>query len=663
MKEQLLIVDDEPFILSSLEHLFEDQYQVFATADAEAALRLAREHDIAVILCDERMPGVSGHEFLRRVREVSRATRIMMSGYTDFGALAEAVNSGQIFAYLPKPWEPLTLKSLVSTAVIQFKLVHEVDQERGLLRALMENIPDLIYFKDRESRFTRVNQAHARALGSKDAAECVGKSDADFFPSEDALRWRRQEEEIVRSGLADADRIEQLKFPERGLRWMSTTKAPMFQRNGQVSGIAGISRDITALKATEQELQRAKASAESANRVKSEFLTTVSHEMRTPMNAILGMAGVLVESELPKEHLDYVRIVQKAGAHLLVLINDILDLSKIESGHLELESIAFDLHALLESIIELLRAQARDRGLQLTLEIRPGVPSRLVGDPHRLRQILDNLVGNALKFTKQGSVTLRVEPDPEGAAGSLRFNVVDTGIGIPADKIDIIFERFTQADSSITRKYGGTGLGLAISKGLAELMKGRIGCASEMGKGSTFSLTVPFETRPAFEASPLTEPLASLGTRLAGQEPAPRVLIVDDLEDNVMLLEVYLKDCGFELEVAENGQVAVEKVMAHRPDLVLMDLQMPVMDGFEATRAIRRWEAETQSPPIPILALTAHTRAEHAHTSQEAGCTEHLTKPIERTALLAAIFRHLHGEGRVSPPPGIDGRPPSYLEV
>ncbi len=255
MKNKLLVLDDESLILTSLEHLFEDDYEVFTTSDAAAALRLAVEHDIAVILCDERMPGLSGHEFLRQAREVSRATRVMMSGYADLKALTEAVNSGQIFGYVAKPWDPLKLKQQVAGALVHFKLVQEVEQERGLLRALMENIPDLIYFKDFESRFTRVNQAHARLLGAQDAVECIGKSNEDYFNPEDSRRWRLQEEEIVRSGLPQVDRIEQFDNPRGGPGWWSTTKVPMFDRSGQVSGIAGISRDITALKNSEELLR------------------------------------------------------------------------------------------------------------------------------------------------------------------------------------------------------------------------------------------------------------------------------------------------------------------------------------------------------------------------------------------------------------------------
>jgi PAS domain S-box-containing protein len=984
MREKLLVLDDETLILKSLESLFEDDYEVFTSSDAGTALRLARENDVAVIVCDERMPGVSGHEFLRRVREVSRSTRVMISGYADMSALTEAVNSGQIFAYISKPWDPVALQATVRAAVAQFKLVQDIDQERELLRALMENIPDLIYFKDRQSRFTRVNQAHARNLGAKDSMECVGKTNADYFRAEDALRWRRDEEEIVSSGQPQIDRIDQLKTPGGALRWWSTTQVPMFDRNGQVSGIAGISRDITALKngeellreqseryrmiletsndafigmdpdgavtawnpraeqtfgweaaemlgrrwyetvvapseravhargvkhflaaqalplnrpieltalhrdghqfpveATiwpvqvagaciyngfvrdiserrraeearkkettlvqllqsvtvaanqsshieraaqlcldlicsytgwpvghvylradnspeetppagiwhmddaarfaafressdgwrfvpgaglparilvsakpewmvdladkelsprarvaeqaglrsgfgfpiiaeekvvgvleffsletvepdqelltmlghlgaqlgqvilrqrgEEDLRRAKTSAESANRAKSEFLTTMSHEMRTPMNAILGMADLLSESSLGEEQRDYVDVFQKAGANLLDLINNILDLSKVESGHVELESIGFDLGAVLQKILEMLDARARDRGLQLTLEILPDVPMGLVGDPNRLRQILLNLVGNALKFTERGSVALRVELEPDLTGGGLtnegsmpgqdsarwmRFSVVDTGIGIAADKVDVIFDRFTQADSSITRKYGGTGLGLAISKGLVQLMGGRIGCSSEEGMGSTFFLTAPFQIRKALEAPQAAKP-AAIGLPLAADgepQPAFRILIVEDSADNLALVRAYLRGGCFQLDFAENGKIAVEKVIAGPPHLVLMDLQMPVMGGLEATRVIRQWEAETRARPIPILALTAHAAAEGAGLSLEAGCNEHLTKPIKKSTLLEAIARHLAPKIRITPPDGIEGLVPKYLE-
>ena len=403
----------------------------------------------------------------------------------------------------------------------------------------------------------------------------------------------------------------------------------------------------------EKDLLRAKTAAESANRAKSEFLTTMSHEMRTPMNAILGMADLLSESSLQEEQRGYVRIFQKAGASLLDLINDILDLSKVESGYVELESIGFDLGAVLERIIEMMASRARDRGLQLTLDILPGVPMALVGDPNRLRQVLGNLIGNALKFTERGSVTLRVEPDPGAGVGWLRFTVADTGIGIAADKRDMIFERFTQADSSTTRKYGGTGLGLAISKGLVELMGGRMGCSSELGKGSSFFLTAPFAVSMDIQMAPGVEPAAAAipPAETKGAQPGARILIAEDSEYNLVLTKAYLKDAGFELDVAANGRIAVEKVISGKPHLVLMDMQMPVMDGLEATRAIRQWEANTLSPYTPPRAKTAHPPREGAKRSDEAGAPRPPpTPPGQRRRPGPGRFRG--GKSRKKPPQG-----------
>jgi PAS domain S-box-containing protein len=667
VKPTLLVLDDEPLILASIEGLFEDEYSVLTATDGEMALRMAGKHAIAVILCDERMPGLLGHDFLRQVKEVSKATRVMISGCADLDALTEAVNRGQIFAYVSKPWEPLALKATVAAAVEQFKLVQEIDHERGLLRALMENIPDLIYFKDRRLRFTRVNRALALTVGARKAGNCIGKRDSDYFDPEDALRWRMQEQKIIRSGQAVVDWIEQVKVPSGNPCWMSTTKVPMFDRAGEVSGIACVSRNISALKHSEIMLREEKASAEFANRAKSEFLTTMSHEMRTPMNAILGVADLLCESPLNPEQRDYVDLFQKAGGNLLDLINNVLDLSKVESGRFELEAIGFHLGTVLEKSTEMMATRARDRGLEISLEVLPGVAMDLVGDPNRLSQILVNLIGNAVKFTAQGSIIVRVEPDekPDGAGtGSwLRFSVADTGIGIAADKTEMIFERFTQADSSTTRQYGGTGLGLAISKDLVELMGGRIGCISEAGKGSTFFFTAPFQVRKETEiAKPAESPAAVLPwAEPAGPRAASQILIAEDSEDNLFLTKAYLKGCGSRLEVAENGQLAVEKAISGNPQLVLMDLQMPVMDGLQATRAIREWERKTHARPMPILALTAHATREAVARSMAAGCTEHLTKPIKKATLLAAIARYIAGTIRITPPAGVESRVPTYL--
>jgi signal transduction histidine kinase/DNA-binding response OmpR family regulator len=412
-----------------------------------------------------------------------------------------------------------------------------------------------------------------------------------------------------------------------------------------------------------EELRKAAASAESANAAKTQFLSTMSHELRTPMNAMLGIADLLSESTLGEEQRHYVDIFQKAGANLLSLVNDILDLSKVESGHVELESIGFDLPALLETLIEMMVAQAHSRDLQLTLETLPGVPMQVVGDPARLRQILLNLVGNALKFTERGSVSLRVEPEPTGEAGWLRFNVVDSGIGFDPAKTELMFERFTQADASVARKYGGTGLGLAICKDLVELMGGRIGCMNNPGPGSTFFVSLQFgdgETPGTME--PTERPaIAPSPAAYAGPKLVSRILIVEDADFNVLLMKAYLKDTSFELDFAGNGQIAIEKVKSFRPHLVFMDLQMPVMDGFDATRSIRQWEVKSEAPHIPILALTAHTEDGWTKKSLDAGCTECLAKPIKQVTLLEAISRYLKETLRIAVPKSIADLVPEYL--
>jgi two-component system, cell cycle sensor histidine kinase PleC len=659
-KDRLLILDDEPRILTALQDLFEDDYDVLATTDAMEALRLAKELDVVVVVTDARMPELSGHEFLRQVKEVSKASRMMLSGYADINAVTEAVNKGQIFAYVSKPWDPLELKSTVSAAMAHFRLNEAIHRERELLRILMESIPDLIYFKDANSRFTRINREHARALGIADPQDCVGMLDSDYLESEYATQSYLDEQEILRSGRPLLDRTERMKKADGNYCWLSTTKVPVLDSIGGTSGIAGISRDITNLKNIEENLQRTKHAAESASRAKSEFLAVMSHEIRTPMNAILGVTDLLSRTALNLEQQDYVAICQRGGATLLNLINNILDLSKVESGRFELDLTDFDLGAMLEKTTEMMLPRARSSGLRFTCEILPGVPLQLTGDSGRLRQILLNLIGNALKFTAKGSVVVRVEWDGlDGEAGALRFSVIDTGIGIAPEKTELIFSSFTQADSSTTRNYGGTGLGLSICKGMVDLMGGRIGCYSEVGIGSTFYFTAPFGLRlkrrsPSTARIDLPHQIKTARTiHPLPEKPMPtRILIVEDCEDNLLLVQAYLKGHGFDLHVAENGKVAVEKVIGGVFDIVLMDMQMPVMDGCSATSAIRVWEGENRRRPLPILALTANTLKEDVEKCMAAGCTAFLSKPICQADLLDAISRHKLGAEERSLPDG-----------
>ena len=510
-------------------------------------------------------------------------------------------------------------------------------QEHDLLNALLENVPDYIYFKDPQSRFIRVSRALARSFGLSDPAETVGRTDADFFTSEHAQAAFDDEREVMRSG-QPVSKEERETWPDRPDTWVLTTKMPLRDEAGRVIGTFGISKDITDLKQASQALERARQEAENASRAKSEFVANMSHEVRTPMNGIIGMTELLLESELPEEQRQYLVMVKSSADALLRVINDVLDFSKMEAGKLELDPVAFNVADMVADAVQPCAVPAHQKGLELSYRIAPEVPEAIVADPERLRQVILNLVGNAVKFTSAGDVHVEVcraasdlGRNHPGDSCTLQFTVRDTGIGIPADKQALIFEAFTQADGSTTRRYGGTGLGLAICWRLVKMMGGALRVDSVPGQGSSFSFTVEATVSMPRPVAP------ELSTeRLAGM----RVLVVDDNAINRRVLQEMLVRWGMRPVLAESGAAALAILDANRTQdpfaFVLLDLNMPGMDGLHLAELLSR---RPEMRGAMMMMLTSANPPGIVKRCREVGIAVSLTKPVRQALLLSEIRR------------------------
>jgi CheY-like chemotaxis protein len=400
-------------------------------------------------------------------------------------------------------------------------------------------------------------------------------------------------------------------------------------------------QDITERYLVDAQLKDAKEAAEAANRAKSEFLANMSHEIRTPMTAILGFADMILQPDQSEEgRVECVQVIRRNGTYLLELINHILDLSKIEEGQMTIENIPCEIAPLLADIVTLMRHRAIEKGLEFRVKFECPIPRFIQTDPLRLRQILVNLLGNAVKFTPAGKITMTIRCEGSGAGHLLCAEVVDSGIGMNPEQLERLFRPFSQADESITRKFGGTGLGLTISRQLARLLGGEIEVKSTLGVGSTFTMRIDGGSFAGVEMltdlHEKTLPSVAPADKWQNIPLHGRILLAEDGRDNQRLLSAHLRACGAEVVIAENGQIAVDLAVKSAFDLILMDMQMPVMDGYTAAAELRR-----QGFTTPIIALTAYAMAQDRKKCMASGCTDYLSKPIDRDILLKTVSQYL----------------------
>jgi two-component system, sensor histidine kinase and response regulator len=530
------------------------------------------------------------------------------------------------------------------------------ESERLILRAVIDGLPDLIYVKDTESRFLLANPAQRKFLTGNPDADLIGASDFSFFPNETATAFFNDEQEIIRTGLPVVSQAEQMHDHEGNEVWILTTKVPFRDKDGKVAGIIGIGRNVTVRKQIEAELIKARTQAEAANRTKSEFLANMSHEIRTPLNGVIGMTELALDTALTDEQREYLETVQLSAGTLLNVINDILDFSKIEAGKIDIEMADFGLRECVETTMKTLVHLAEAKGLELLCDIGHEVPVTVRGDSTRLSQMILNLVGNAIKFTLEGQVAVKVEVEAYQEKGALlHFTVSDTGIGISKDKLESIFDSFTQADASTTREFGGTGLGLTITSRLAALMGGKIWVESEPGKGSEFHFTVCLGVG---EVSVL-HPQSTLPYEFLNDA---HVLIVDDNLTNRFILDRMLTRWGMRADCVESGEAALRELASALTSgdpyrLILTDKQMPNMDGFSLVEQIRR-RSEIAATNVIMMSSGAH-RGDVARC-HELGFSAYLTKPVRQGELRDAIARSLDRRekqrGPAAPVPAKDRR-------
>ena len=673
----ILIVDDNPNNLFTLRTLLEEHLdaEVIEANSGAKALEQVAMQKIDLILLDIQMPDMDGFEVAELIRRRKRFQHIPIIFLTAIYKSEEFKQrglQGGAIDYLTKPIDDTILLNRVSAylrlieeerafnrqlqqvnAQLQQEIEErkraeeqlrqlslELDQERALLRSLIDSIPDLIFYKDLESVYLGCNPAFAELVG-RELPDIAGKTDFDLFPHEVAQLFRDKDQRVLAEG-QPRNNEEWLTYPDQRQILVDTLETPYRGPDGNMIGLIGISRDITERKRAAQKLEQLNQQLQEASLHKSAFLANMSHELRTPLNAVIGYTSLTLNSlkdRLDPEDLINLHKAERSAHALLQLINDVLDFSKIEAGQMETFLEEIDIRDIIEETTITAEGLVLDKPVALNTEIADELPL-VESDYTKVKQVLNNIVGNAIKFTTEGSVTVRARLLDDAAA--IRVEVEDTGSGIAPEKLGQVFESFKQADKSTSKEFGGTGLGLAISKSFCDMLGIAIGVESELDKGTLFWLHIPVrlpsqapdeqaELKHKHEAFSASENLPHRGDKVSDYET---VLVIDDDDLNLILTSTIFQNAGYTVYKTSSGREGVAMAQKILPDVILVDIAMPDMNGYEVTRILK---ANPATAKIPIIACTALATRESEVNAIAAGCSSVLRRPIEPQYLVEHV--------------------------
>jgi len=636
-KINVLIIDDDDIDKQAVKRALKSSgynVEVLFAHDLDSGISMAENNHFDCIFLDYSLPGATGFDFLEQYKSISwQAPVIMITSIGDEQLAVEAMKKGAC-DYIPKSL--ITPEGISQSMRYALRLSEVNLNTHRIEKALMEsekkldtvisNWPLILFSLDKQGVFTMFKGNGTRTI-KPDSEDIIGRSIFDLGNSlpvqlDSYLAACLDKEKSFNSKVND--------------RYFEVHFIPVKDASGNLVEMMGVATDITGMKQTEEDLIKTITIAEESSRIKEQFMANMSHEIRTPVHGIMSLADILSKTYLNEEQSTYLNAVRKSADNLLVIINDILDLSKIESGKMTFENTPFDFSDVLQMSIELFRHKAAEKNLELICNISNQIPKILKGDPVRLSQIINNLISNAIKFTEKGFVRLEVNCiESNESSCVMNFKVTDTGIGIPAQKLTFIFESFTQASSDITRKFGGTGLGLSIVKKLTELQGGFITVESELNRGTTFSINLPLNYPDKEENKVLEKTAADQEFRFTEQL---RILVVEDNEINQMIINKLLKDWGLHVENASNGVMAIDMIKKIDYDLVLMDVEMPEMNGYEATAQVRKHLPHPKNK-IPILAMTAHVSAKEREKCFASGMNDYISKPFDSADVKRKILQ------------------------